>query len=183
MHPIISQSPHHQDCLTKLNRVLDLALITAESASAEGNHKVVIQAAREVTRIVTLINKMTLSSDPKPKPKLKTTHISPSSSVERESDAPPAFKDQGTNSLPQKAGSDLQAERRPSANGNQLPESPISNLEALFSPQEVAAWDAQSQDLFKNISRNCAELQELGAEMKCGLQKSVNSNVKSAVLR
>ena len=60
MHPIISQSPHHQDCLTKLNRVLDLALITAESASAEGNHKVVIQAAREVTRIVTLINKMTL---------------------------------------------------------------------------------------------------------------------------
>jgi hypothetical protein len=164
MHPIISQSPHHQDCLTKLHRVLDLALITAESASAEGNHKVVIQAAREVTRIVTLINKMTATSDPKPKPKPKTTPNPLDNPVGRESGAHPAF----TQNL---------------ATDKQPPDTPISNLEALFPPQEVAAWDAQSQDLFKNISRNWAELQEIGAEMKCGVQKSVNSNGKSAVHR
>jgi hypothetical protein len=174
MQSIISQSPHHQDCITKLHRVLDLALITAESASAEGNHKMVIQAAREVTRIVTLINKMTATSDPKPKPKPKTTPVSASRPAGRENQAPPAGKDQGT-------GSDLQAERRPSENGNQLPETPIFNLEALFPPQEVAAWDAQSQDLFKDISRNWAELQEIGAEMNRSVQKSVNGNGKSAV--
>jgi hypothetical protein len=55
----------HLDCLTKLDRILDLTLQTAETASAEGNHKVVIQAAREATRIVSLINKMTQSPSSK----------------------------------------------------------------------------------------------------------------------
>ncbi len=141
MHPIISQSPHHQDCLTKLNRVLDLALITAESASAEGNHKVVIQAAREVTRIVTLINKMTTASDPKPKPKPKTTPISPASPVGRESEAPPAFKDQGTASLPA-PDRPRPASRAPSSLG--MPTNRLRSLSLTSRPyfrrQEVAAW-------------------------------------------
>ena len=48
----------HQYCLDKLQQVLDLTLHTAEAASAEANHRIVLQAAREATRIVTLINKM-----------------------------------------------------------------------------------------------------------------------------
>ncbi len=33
---------------------------TADAASAEKNHKLVLQAVREVTRLVTLINKITI---------------------------------------------------------------------------------------------------------------------------
>ena len=56
-----------QDCLDKLSRALDLVLKTAEAASAENNHKLVIQSAREVTRIAGLILKVT-SSRTKPAP-------------------------------------------------------------------------------------------------------------------
>jgi hypothetical protein len=49
----------HQECLDKLQQILDLAMHTAAAASAEGNHKIVLQAAREVTRIITLMTKMT----------------------------------------------------------------------------------------------------------------------------
>ena len=45
----ISQSPLTSDYGATLNRILELAMQTAEAASAEGNHKVVIQAVREVT--------------------------------------------------------------------------------------------------------------------------------------
>jgi hypothetical protein len=48
----------HQECLNKLQHVLDLAMQTAETASAQGNHKLVLQAAREVTRIITLMTKL-----------------------------------------------------------------------------------------------------------------------------
>jgi hypothetical protein len=83
-------TPHldlHQECLAKLNRAMDLVLKTAETASAENNHKVVIQAAREVTRIATLITKMT---DPKTKPKI--TSISPAGLIGQKSAAPPALR-------------------------------------------------------------------------------------------
>ncbi len=49
----------HQDCLDKLSQILDLVLKTAEAASADNNHKVVIQAAREATRITALMFKLT----------------------------------------------------------------------------------------------------------------------------
>jgi hypothetical protein len=60
--------------LATLYRMLDLAQQTAEAASADGNHKVVIQAIREVTRIITLITKIAATSDqakscPGPSPK------------------------------------------------------------------------------------------------------------------
>lgn len=45
--------------LAILQHLLDLTMQTAEAASAEGNHKVVIQAIREGTRVITLILKMT----------------------------------------------------------------------------------------------------------------------------
>jgi hypothetical protein len=69
MQTNISQNPLHQHCLGKLNQILDLAMHTAEAASAEGNHRIVLQAVREVTRIITLMNK--LDSPPKQESKTK----------------------------------------------------------------------------------------------------------------
>ena len=60
---ISSQPDLHQDCLAKLSRALDLVLKTAEAASVENNHKLVIQSAREITRLTSLIHKMTGSKN------------------------------------------------------------------------------------------------------------------------
>jgi hypothetical protein len=65
MQATVSSNPLDQYCLDKLQRMLDLAMRTAEAASAEGNHKIVLQAVREVTRIVTLITKLGNPSAPK----------------------------------------------------------------------------------------------------------------------
>jgi hypothetical protein len=46
--------------------MLELAMQTAEAASEENNHRLVLQAVREVTRLVTLINKITCSPDQNP---------------------------------------------------------------------------------------------------------------------
>jgi hypothetical protein len=58
MPATVSSNPLDQYCLDKLQKMLDLAMQTAEAASTEGNHKIVLQAVREVTRIVTLITKL-----------------------------------------------------------------------------------------------------------------------------
>ena len=58
MEAAVSSNPLEQYCLDKLQKMLDLAMHTAEAASAEGNHKIVLQGVREVTRIVTLITKL-----------------------------------------------------------------------------------------------------------------------------
>jgi len=60
----------HQDCLNKLQKILDLAMQTAEAASTEGNHKIVLQAVREVTRIITLMTKLAGA----PAPEAATSH-------------------------------------------------------------------------------------------------------------
>jgi hypothetical protein len=64
MQTTSSPNPWHQECLGKLQQILDLAMQTAEAASTEGNHKIVLQAAREVTRIITLMTKLNLGSEP-----------------------------------------------------------------------------------------------------------------------
>ena len=58
MQSIISPNSLNQECLSKLQKILDLAMQTAEAASTEGNHKIVLQAVREVTRIITLMTKL-----------------------------------------------------------------------------------------------------------------------------
>jgi hypothetical protein len=63
MQSNINPNPLHQDCLSKLQQILDLAMQTAEAASAEGNHKIVLQAVREVTRIITLMTKLAGAPD------------------------------------------------------------------------------------------------------------------------
>ena len=59
-------SPHslHQECLGKLQQLLDLAMHTAAAASTEGNHKIVLQAVREATRIITFMTKITGAPSP-----------------------------------------------------------------------------------------------------------------------
>ncbi len=56
----------YQDYFFTLQQILDLAMQTAKTASAEGNHKVVIQAIREGTRAITLILKMAQTPEPIP---------------------------------------------------------------------------------------------------------------------
>lgn len=63
MQPTALQNDLHQDCLANLNLFLEMAMQTAETANGEGNHKVVLQAIREGTRLITLILKMTRPSD------------------------------------------------------------------------------------------------------------------------
>lgn len=71
MQADIAQDFQQFNCLTVLDRMLHLAMQTAEAASAEKNHKLVLQAVREVTRLVTLITKISGSADSKSKPEGK----------------------------------------------------------------------------------------------------------------
>jgi hypothetical protein len=139
----------HQDCLNKLNHALDLVLKTAEIASAENNHKMVIQAAREITRIATLITKMT-----DPGTKSRPNHSS--GSGERPSRAPAALKNKTI--------------------GPRALDFILPDLDTFFPPREVANLDGVSQDLFKNISKNYQELQAIGAEMAASLDEPDKGN-------
>ncbi len=71
MQPDLTQEFQQSNCLNVLDRMLALAMQTAEAASAEKNHRLVLQAIREVTRLVTLIDKITCSPNQKPESKGK----------------------------------------------------------------------------------------------------------------
>ena len=147
----------HQDCLAKLSRALDLVLQTAETAGAENNHKIVIQAAREVTRIATLITKMT---DPKTKAFQNSTVAKPGRPASR----PPATAaDPGL----EPGAVDLEAQ-----------DLMLPDLETFFPAHQVASWDHATQDIFKNIAENYQELQTLGAEMAARLPDSAQTEAK-----
>lgn len=66
MQPVITQEFSQFNCVNILNRLLELAMQTAEAASEDKNHRLVLQAVREVTRLVTLINKITSPQNQKP---------------------------------------------------------------------------------------------------------------------
>lgn len=66
MQPDLTQDFQQFNCLNVLDRMLALAMQTAEAASAEKDHRLVLQAVREVTRLVTLINKISCSPNQKP---------------------------------------------------------------------------------------------------------------------
>jgi hypothetical protein len=141
----------HQDCLTKLSRALDLVLKTAETASAENNHKIVIQAAREVTRIATLITKMT---DPKSKAFQDLPVAKPGRQASR---SPSTAADSGL---------------EPGAVDLNTQDLLLPDLETFFPPHKVASWDHATQDIFKNIAENYQELQTIGVEMAARLPDS-----------
>ncbi len=57
------QDSLRQGLLCKLNIVLELVLHTARAASAGGDFKLLLQATREVTRIISLMHKMDVQPD------------------------------------------------------------------------------------------------------------------------
>jgi hypothetical protein len=97
--------PNYRSTLT---RTLELAMKTAETASVESNHRVVLQAVREVTRIITLMTKLDFTSAaeneaqpialPPPTELLAPSHLAPSTSP------PPAVVSPRSASKRKKAG-------------------------------------------------------------------------------
>ena len=83
MQPDLTQEFQQFNCLNVLDRMLALAMQTAEAASAEKNHRLVLQAIREVYRLVTLINKITCSPAQKPASKGKSP-VGPTAKTELE---------------------------------------------------------------------------------------------------
>jgi hypothetical protein len=158
MEIIIPQSDLQQDCLDKLSRVLDLVLKTAEAASAENNHKVVIQSAREVTRIAGLMHKMTSS----------TTKAGRAARTGGKT-AGPCAPGKNTSSRPERTGKGQPA---PGHNGktDMKPDDLIMpDLETLFTPDEIACWDGLPDNIFKKFGENYRELQTIGQEIAADL--------------
>jgi hypothetical protein len=131
----------HQDCLTTLNRTLDLVLKAVEAASADHNHKVVIQGAREATRIAALIFKMTNA---------KTTSASARRPVAITPAAKTAAADAGE---PDIGAQDLI----------------LPDLDTFFPPHQVASWDDATKCVYETLSTNYREFQDLCDELAAGL--------------
>jgi hypothetical protein len=147
---IYSKPDLPQDCLDKLSRALDLVLKTAEAASAENNHKLVLQSAREVTRLASLIHKITGSK----------TKASPSPRAGRANAAaaaPPASA--------KKTFLDLIGQTRLNPAEPFLPD-----LKSLFTPEDMVFWDTVPDNVFQEFSDNYRKLQNLGIEMAADLQ-------------
>jgi hypothetical protein len=182
MQTCINLADLSQDCLAKLNQALDLVLKTAEAASADNNHKVVLQAAREVTRIVSLISKMI---DPKTKPKStlvpctnvtgQDSRVSPAA---RKTEALPALGIKKTPSRSQSAATNPPTAVQPQQTGIGPENLILPDLDTFFPPREVASWDGDTQALFQNISRSYQELQAIGAEMAAALEAPDRGNGK-----
>lgn len=158
MATIIPPPDLQQDCLDKLSRALDLVLKTAEAASADNNHKVVIQSAREVTHIAALIHKMT-SSTTKPAPSLR-------GGLARAKTIELCAPGQKTSSRPERTIKAQPAAGQPDINPEDLI---MPDLETLLNPANIAVWDGLPDHVFNKFSQNYRELQTVGKEMAAEL--------------
>jgi hypothetical protein len=164
METFSSQPALLQDCLDKLSHALDLVLKTTEAASAENNHKLVIQSAREVTRIVALMHKMTSNTSKSGRPSrpgLSDANIgAPCASVTQ-----PA-------SRPQPG-----AKHHPDAgqNGRNPEARTMPDQETLFTPAEMAYWDYLPDKVSEKFCKEYRELQALEREVAAFLR---NTNQK-----
>ncbi len=116
--------------LLTLQRFLDLAMHTAEAASAEGNHRIVLQAIREGARIITLLLKLTSSSDQQQGrlPQAPTELLG----LDRLLNTAPAIpEDQHSGISPGPSASDLQPKNRQPDHGHQPAQTCGVNLETL----------------------------------------------------
>jgi hypothetical protein len=156
-----------QDCLNKLSQILDLVLKTAEAASADNNHKVVIQAAREATRITALMFKMT-------NPKTKTAPAPRTGSKASASKTPVACGHGNTS--PRRAGEALPGGLQSGENAVKPEDFLLPDLDTLFSPREVASWDKANQAIYTNFTQNYREFQNLCDELAAGLPMAGNGN-------
>ena len=148
------QSALLQDCLDKLSHALDLVLKTTEAASAENNHKLVIQSAREVTRIVALMHKMTSNtskSGRSPRPGLSDANLgAPGAPVKQ-----PASRPQPGATHHPDAGQ----------NGRNPKVRTMPDQETLFTPAEMASWDYLPDKVSKKSCKEYRELQALEKEV------------------
>ena len=168
MELITPPSALQQDCLDKLSRALDLVLKTAEAAGAANDHKLVIQAAREVTRIAGLIHKMT-SGRTKPAP-------SPRSGLTTAKTAAPCAPGKPTSTRPAPTAKHHHA-AKPSETAGISEDLMMPDLEALFNPQDLAYLDYLPDHAFEKFSEDYREIQALEKEVAAFLR---DTNPKSA---
>jgi len=150
-----SHNPWHQVCLGKLQQILDLAMQTAEAASIEGNHKIVLQAAREVTRIITLMTKL----NPAPESEDEAPALtSPTFTAQFESPHPASAPHRPVSSVgqsgkPKKAGGRTKKDWEISGTPlehNQLLDDIIPNFNTLRQYEENAARElAAATEVFR----------------------------------
>jgi hypothetical protein len=136
---LISQPDLHQDCLDKLSRVLDLVLKTAEAASAGNNHKLVIQSAREVTRITALIHKMT-NAKIKAAPARRANRVNALATGH----LPPTIK---AAAAPAAAAKEAFLEligRHPADSG-------LPDLKQFFTPEDMVFWDTAPDHVLQDF--------------------------------
>jgi hypothetical protein len=147
---IITPPDLPQGCLDKLRRALDLVLKTAEAASAANDHKLVIQSAREVTRLAALIHKMTGS-------KTRTSPARRAGQVNAPTAAPSASA--------REAFLDLigQTEQNPA-------ESFLPDLKSVFTPKDMVFWDTVPDHDFQELGDKYQKLRELEKTAAAELQ-------------
>ncbi len=146
----ITQPDLHQDCLDKLSRALDLVLKTAEAASAENNHKLVLQSAREVTRLTSLIHKITNSK----------TKAAPARRAGRAGAAGAA-----PSASAQETFLDLIGQTDPNPADSFLPD-----LKSLFTPEDMVFWDTLPDHVFQELGDTYQKLQNLEKAAAAELQ-------------
>ena len=147
---IITQPDLPQECFDKLSRALDLVLKTAEAASAANDHKLVIQSAREVTRLASLIHKMTGSK----------TKAGPSPQAGRANAAAAAPSASAKETLLDLIG---QTDQNPA-------ESFMPDLKSLFTPEDMVFWDTLPDHVFQELGDKYQKLQNLEKAMAADLQ-------------
>ncbi len=147
---IYAQPDLHQDCLDKLSRALDLVLKTAEAASAANNHKLVIQSARELTRLASLIHKMTSS---------KTKAVP----------APRAGRANAAAAAPSVSAKETFLDLIGQTDQNPA-DSFMPDLKSLFTPEDMVFWDTVPDHVFQELGDKYQKLQNLEKAMAADLE-------------
>ncbi len=124
------QSTPSLEYLLTLQRFLDLAMHTAETASAEGNHRIVIQAIREGARLITLLFKLTSPQDQKQGRRPLTSTARPG--LDSLLNAAPAIPGDRSACLPPgNSPPDRQTKHPKTVPGSQSPQTGNPNIETL----------------------------------------------------
>jgi hypothetical protein len=147
---ISSQPDLHQDCLDKLSRALDLVFKTAEAASAENNHKLVIQSARELTRLASLIHKITSSK----------TKAAPAPRADQANAAAAAPSTSAKETFQDLIG---QTDQNPA-------DSFMPDLKSLFTPEDMVFWNTVPDHVFQELGDKYQKLQNLEKAMAADLE-------------
>jgi hypothetical protein len=145
------------ELLDKLSRTLDLVLKTAAAASADNNHPVVIQSAREVTRIAALMHKITSSANkPGRAPRADKAGGKP---------AEPSTPGKQAAARPEPSGRDITGAGRTGTDDIQPDDFLLPDLETVYTPLEMSYWQGLPDNIFQKFSDDIREMQTIGKEM------------------